>query len=566
MQNKKRISIIWRFGKRYWPVFIIGEICILVSYAISIVLPILFARLTDTVLGSIQHADLKNILIACIAAFTTATIFNFIYAFAWQYLNNHFVLDVKRTLFEKIIYADAEFLSKMNSGDMLFRIDGDCEQLIHVVQRNVFHFVNSIIMCLGIMIIVARINVLLSLILVCAAIFPIIVSRLCGRVLEKHTNETRNLVGDLSGWVFQILSGLREIKLMRAEGWATKKVLQPLNTMLRLKNQTSGLSWFSDLCYSGASLIATLTVFGLSVPLIKNEILTIGMFLAVVEYMALLQRKFNWILKIYEDWHARKVSIDRVGEILNLRSDRKSGEPIDDIDSVSFDSVSFEYDQGTPVLCDINLRINKGEHVAIVGKSGAGKSTIIALLLGLYETTAGSILINGTTMNRLDTTALRKHIGVVSQNVALFEGSIKFNLCLGKTISDNRIFEVLMAVDMLDVVRHLPNGIDTIISPTTNLSGGQKQRLMIARTILQNPDLIIFDEATSALDNETEKRIIDYIQSEFKETTTLVISHRLMPVANCDRIYVLDNHRIKCCGKHEDLINNSAEYKKMFGG
>ena len=156
--NITRIRSVWRFGKKYIPLFCIAEICILVSYAISILLPLNLTRLTDQVLYGRQYALLPEVIRSYIVLFSTATIFNFIYAFVWQYLNNHYIVDIKTALFRKMIYAKASFLSNMNSGDMMSRIDGDSEQFIHVVQRNLFHFVNSLIMCTGILYMVARIH------------------------------------------------------------------------------------------------------------------------------------------------------------------------------------------------------------------------------------------------------------------------------------------------------------------------------------------------------------------------------------------------------------------------
>ena len=157
--NRHRIKSIWYFGKKYVPIFLIAEICILVSYAISVLLPINLTKLTDEVLYGGQYSLLPEIIRNYVFMFLTATVFNFIYAFVWQYLSNHYVLDVKNKLFQKIMFAKVSFLSNMNSGDMMTRIDGDSEQFIHVVQRNLFHFINSAVMCLGIVILVAQINI-----------------------------------------------------------------------------------------------------------------------------------------------------------------------------------------------------------------------------------------------------------------------------------------------------------------------------------------------------------------------------------------------------------------------
>ena len=229
--NRHRIKSIWYFGKKYVPMFLIAEICILISYAISVLLPINLAKLTDEVIYGGQYSLLTEIVKNYIFMFLTATVFNFIYGFVWQYLSNHYVLDVKNKLFEKIIFAKASFLSNMNSGDIMTRIDGDSEQFIHVVQRNLFHFINSAVMCLGIVILVARINITISVMLIIFSLLPIILTRLCGRFTEKYSRELREVSGNMIGKIYEILMGFREIKIFKAENWATKTVLYPLKSL-----------------------------------------------------------------------------------------------------------------------------------------------------------------------------------------------------------------------------------------------------------------------------------------------------------------------------------------------
>lgn len=564
--KQQRVKSIWNFGKKYIPMFAVAEICILVSYTISVLLPINLTRLTDEVLYGNEFTILPEIIRNYIFMFITATVFNFIYAFVWQYLNNHYVLDVKNKLFEKIIFAKATFLSGMNTGDMMTRIDGDAEQFIHVVQRNLFHFLNSTIMCVGIVVLVARLNLVISIMLVIAAVLPIIITRLCGRFTEQHSREFREISGQMVGKLYEIIKGFREIKLFQAEGFAFKKIFMPLKRLIILGNNIRSVDfWVNKLIYL-VNLSASIIIYGYSAYLVTKGELTIGVFLAIIEYIALLHKKFNWILRIYLDWFNRKVSIDRVNEVLNLDGETQEGEEITSIERVEFKNVDFAYDSENVVLNRFNLKINKGERVGIVGGSGNGKTTAISLLLGLYNTNNGSILINDIPISKINSTAIRKNIGVVSQDIMIFEDTVRYNLNLGNSYSDEEIYEALNAVNLTEIIAKLPNGIDTEISAVShNLSGGQKQRLMIARLLLKKASFIILDEATSALDVETEKNITEYLSGISDDTTMLIISHRLEAIKNCNKIMVLDNHRIVDVGTHDELLRSSPIYFELFG-
>lgn len=547
--------------------FLIAEICILVSYTISVMLPINLAKLTDEVLYKGQYSLLPEIVRNYMFMFLTATVFNFIYAFVWQYLSNHYVLDVKNKLFEKIIFAKASFLSNINSGDMMTRIDGDAEQFIHVIQRNLFHFINSAIMCIGIVTLVAKFNPVVAIMLVIAAVLPIVITRLFGNFTEKYSKESREISGEMIGTLYEIIKGFREIKLFQAENFAFQKIFVPLKCLIALGNKIRDVDfWVNKLIYL-VNLSASIIIYGYSAYLVLNGELTIGVFLAIIEYIALLHKKFNWILRIYLDWFNRKVSIDRVNEVLDLEGETLRGKEISSIDSVEFKNVEFSYNNENVVLNKFNLKINKGEKVGVVGGSGNGKTTTVSLLLDLYEPQNGLILINGIPISEINEASIRKNIGVVSQDIIIFEETVRYNLNLGNDFSDNELYEALDAVNLTEAIENLPKGIDTQISAAShNLSGGQKQRLMIARLLLKKPSFIILDEATSALDIETEKNITEYLSSGFSDNTTmLVISHRLEAIKNCDKIMVLDRHRIVDVGTHDELLRSSPIYFGLFG-
>lgn len=563
--NRGRIGTVWRFGRKYTPLFLIAEVCILVSYAVALLLPLNLSRLTDQVLYGQEHELLATVIRDYGLLFGTATVFNLIYAFTWQTLQNHYVVDVKNEIFRKTIFAKASFLCNMNSGDIMSRIDGDAEQFIHVVQRNLFHFVNSILLCAGIIWMVARINPTIAVMLVAAAALPVLLSRLCGKLTQKYAKESREITGTFTGRLFEILKGFREIHLSCAGWWASSQVLLPLRKLIALGNRTRRVDFFVGKGTYFVNLTASLIIYGFSAWLIIQGTLTVGLFLAVIEYIALLHKKFNWMLRIYLDWFGRKVSIDRVNEILNTDSETDTGAEISAIETVEFRNVSFAYEKNTPVLEDVSFIIRKGERVAIAGSSGVGKTTLIGLMMGFYTPTSGEILINGLPMQQIKPFSLRRAIGMVSQDVLLFDETVRYNLQLGANYSDDALWEALEKAELKEIVEMLPEGLDSRISAARDLSGGQKQRLMLARLMLGNAGFIILDEATASLDVGTEAQITSRLRGFSENVTMLVISHRLAAIKGCERIIVLRDRTVDADGSHEDLILNSGAYRAMFG-
>jgi ABC-type multidrug transport system fused ATPase/permease subunit len=370
----------------------------------------------------------------------------------------------------------------------------------------------------------------------------------------------------MTGKVYEIIKGIREIKLFQSEGFAYKRIFKPLKHLIVLGNKKRIVDFRVNKLIRLVNLFASVIIYGFSMYLVANGKLTIGVFISITEYIALLHRKFNWMLKIYLDWFNRKASIDRVNEVLGLEGEAYQGMEIPNIDSVEFQNVCFSYNNGKKVLNNCSFIINKGEKVGIVGKSGTGKTTIVSLLLELFAVEDGLILINGIPISEINPTSLRNSIGVVSQEIIIFDGTIRYNLCLGNNYSDNELYHALDMVGLTEIIRKLPEGIDTVISPATNdLSGGQKQRIMIARILLKKPDLIVLDEATSALDIETEKNIIEFLSGFSENTTMLIISHRFEAIRDCERIMVLDGHGIVDVGTHDELLETSPVYCELFG-
>ena len=565
-KNKTRTALVWHFAKPYFWLFVIAEICILVSYAVSLLLPLNLSFLTDRVLYLKNPHYFPSVIRNYIILFSVSIVFNIIYAIVWQTLYNRYVVDVKNKMFEKIMNAKPAVLSGMNSGDLMSRIDYDADQFIYVISRNLFHFANSIILCVAILCVVASINFTMAVILFFSSAIPIFFTWLNTSLTAKYAKRSRTLLGIFTGRIFEVLKGFRELKLLCAKWWAEKDIFKSFKKMIYLHNKIKKLDFAVEKGTHFFNLATSLIVYGVSAILMLKGQFTIGFFLAVVEYILLLHKKFNWMLRIYLDWHARKVSIDRVNEVFDMPEESQEGALLDEQSgTITFKSVTFGYDENL-ILNDVSFEINEGEKTAIVGMSGVGKSTIVGLMLKFFEPQNGRVLIGGQDVQDISYESIRNRIGVVQQDILIFEETVRYNLTLDHDYSspDEKLLDVCEKAGLKEVILNLPSGLDTVIGKShKDLSGGQKQRIMLARILLSGAKIVVLDEASSALDAETETAVFDSF-SEIKDITMVVISHRRNTIENCNKIIVLDGAKVENAGTHNELLEKSAVYRRLF--
>lgn len=543
--------------------FFIAEICILTTYACSLVLPLNLSKFTDEVISAERFDLIGTVVASYVVIFVVSLIVNLIYSHVWQSLYNGYVVDVKCDVFESVMSAKAENLNNLNSGDVMERIESDADQFIEAVLKNGFHFINSIIMCIGILTIIAGYNVWISILILLATAIPTLFTRLFASSMEKYSKSHRETYGKLTSILFDYFDGRRELRLQNVNKSSTKNIKDYLERLIGLGNALKRIDLYMDKTSYFLNLSISVVIYAVSVNLIGKSLLSVGEFLAIIAYMALLHKKLNWILRIALSWRSRKVSIDRIEQMLTLPKEDRVGTEITSIENIFFKNVSFGYNE-TTVLLDISFNIKKGEKLAIVGVSGVGKTTLIGLLLKLYTAKEGNLYINGEDILKLNPVSVRKRCCVVSQEIMLFDTSIRHNLTLGVNTLDEKIWNTLEIVGLKEVIEQLPNGLDFVFSRGGDLSGGQKQRLMIARAVLKDADLYILDEATSALDTKNEKTIIDELVFNNILKTAIIISHRYNAVKNCGKVLVLKDGKTECFCDTIEIREKSPEYNLLF--
>ncbi|MDR0286863.1 MAG: ABC transporter ATP-binding protein/permease [Clostridiales bacterium] len=568
MGKKAEIKTIWRYAKAHWLLLLICEVSMMGIYVVSALLPLNLSKLTDVLIYGMDMYLLKQCLIKYAYFFGASLIFNFIYANAWQRLNNTYIVEVKNSMFEKIMRAVPERLLRMSSGDVMSRIDTDADEFIHIVIRNLFHFTNSIILCCVVLYIVLRINPLIALLIFISAVVPISVTFIAGRITERNAAEKRREEGSFSGKIFDMLGGMCEIILNNSGSRTVKILFTPLKKIIKIDNRIKKIDFLMNKLSYLMCLSMSILTYYISANLILQGRMSPGKLLLIIEYTLLVNRKFDWIIKIFLDMKVRKVSIRRVNNILEYEPEETGTKEIGEIESIIFKRVRFSYGDGPEVLKDLSFEMRKGQTIGLVGPSGIGKTTVAGLILKFFKPEAGEILLNGIDINELDCRTLREQIGYVQQDILLFNDTIRYNLDTGSgKHSEAELLEACEKVGMAELIKSLPMGLDTKVGfDGYNLSGGEKQRLMIARILLKAPSVIIFDEATSALDSETEDMVIAQLAKNEKDKLVIIISHKLKSIKGCDRCIVVNDGYAEGIGTHEQLLMLNGFYRETFRG
>jgi subfamily B ATP-binding cassette protein MsbA len=296
--------------------------------------------------------------------------------------------------------------------------------------------------------------------------------------------------------------------------------------------------------------------------------MSVGEFTAFLTAVGLVFQPIRRISSIYRRIQDAVAASERVFEILDTQSKIIDGEQIleEDIKEVEYKNVMLSYEKSY-ALNDVSIKISSGQHIALVGDSGGGKSTFINMLMRFYDPNSGEIFVNGVNIKEFTQKSLKHHISLVSQRIYIFQDTLAANVAYGEDVIDEkRVIEALRLADASEFVNSLENGIHTLMSEAgSNLSGGQRQRVAIARAIYKHSSLILFDEATSALDNESEKRIQEAIHEYTKDKITITIAHRLSTIEDADKILVLQKGKIVAFGSHYELLESSEIYQRLAG-
>ena len=568
-RSKKFLS----YYRPYLKLFLADMFCAMIAAGISLVFPIIIRYITGKVLvdNNFEISLIYKLGVLMIVLVVIEYLCNYFVAYKGHVMGVYMERDLRNELFQHYQKLSFSFYDEEKTGQLMSRLTNDLFSLTELYHHGPEDIVISFIKFFGAFVILANINLQLTLIIF--AFIPVMGAFIYyyNRKMKKAFKANRRRVGDINARIEDNLSGIRVVKSFANENYENNKFNDENNRYVNSKSNSyfymgkfhSGLGAFTSMITVAAAIFGSI--------FISKDVIVTADLVAFLLYINNLIEPVKKFINFTEQFQEGITGFERFMEVLEIEPDivdSKNAIDLKDVKgAIEYCDVGFKYNKTNDyVLKDINLKINPGEYVALVGTSGAGKTTICSLLPRFYEVSEGKILIDGHNIKDIKLNSLRQNIGIVQQDVYLFAGTILDNIRYGRfDATDEEVIEAAKKANAHDFIMELPDGYNTDCGQRgVKLSGGQKQRLSIARVFLKNPPILIFDEATSALDNESERIVQESLESLAKNRTTLVIAHRLSTIQNAQRICVLSNEGIVEEGTHEELLKKNGQYASFY--
>lgn len=565
--------LLQRFFSYYRPykgLFILDFSCAILAALIELAFPLVLNKVIDDILpdGELKWIIMASLLLLMLYIFNS--ILDFIVSYWGHMLGINIETDMRKESFSHVQKLSFRYFDNNKTGHLVSRLTNDLMdigELAHHGPEDMFIAGMTIIGAFGVMFYIDPTFTLLIFILV-----PIILlfTIIFGKLMSKAFRQMFGDIADFNARVENNVSGIRVVQAFTNEEHEIKR-FKVNNERFRTTKLLSYkvMAWNEAISGILTKVLSLFTLF-VGAYFVLEDRLSNGEFIAFILLSGILLGPINKINMFIESYPRGMAGFKRYVEFLETApeiADHPEAKAIEVIEGdITFSDVSFGYTEQESALHHINLKIHPGETVALVGPSGAGKSTICSLLPRFYEVSEGAIKIDGMDIRDFKLQSLRAHIGIVQQDVFLFDGTIRENIAYGDLeASDHDIWHAARRAQLEDVINDLPEGMDTLIGERgVKLSGGQKQRLSIARIFLKNPKILILDEATSALDTETEKAIQQALNELSIGRTTLVIAHRLATIKDANRIVVVSKKGIIEEGTHDELMNKQKAYYGLY--
>jgi ABC-type multidrug transport system fused ATPase/permease subunit len=578
----KKAKKIFSFLKPYSAIFIIGWVFLILSSLIGLAFPLLMGQLLGTgssqesalssVLEGMSISDVDSVAIGLFIVFAAQALFGFFRIIIFTYVTENTLRDIKQVAFGRLLYMPMNFFNQNKVGELTSRMSADIEKIQGVLSTTIAEFFRQIIIIVGGIVFLVLISWKLALIMLGTLPVMIIIAVVFGRFIRKLSKQAQDESAKSNATIEESLMGISNVKSFTNEVFMLNKYKKAINTIKALQIR-SGL-WrgvfasFIIFCLFGA--IVFIIWQGLLMTQGPNPELAEKDFFSFIMFTIMMGASLGSIADMYSNIAKAVGASEQLMKIIETEneSDLNIGTAKPDINGrVAFNNVSFHYPQreDVQVLKSISFESESNQTIALVGASGAGKSTIASLLLNYYPLTGGAIYFDGISNKDIDTEHLRAHMAFVPQEVILFSGTIKENIAFGKTnATEEEIISAAKKANAFEFIQSFPNQLETEVGDRgIQLSGGQKQRIAIARAILKDPKILILDEATSALDSESEQLVQNALETLMEGRTSFVIAHRLSTIKKASAILVMENGQIMEQGKHEELIALNGIYANL---
>lgn len=572
---KKAISNLISFSKKYWPYTFVSILLATVASVLAVIGPNKLKDLTNEIqlgiIGTINMTNVLTIMYVLIAIYLTSTTCMALQGIFMTKVSQNISKQLRTEIDKKINRVPIKYVDKTAHGDLLSRVTNDVDTISQGLNNSVGTLVHSAVLLLATLVMMFITNAILALTTIVCSLLGFILVALVIAKSQKYFIAQQKGLGEINGHIEEIYSGHNIVKVYNATEEETQK-FEKLNENLHksaFKSQfLSGLmmpimGFIGNFGYVAVCVVGALLV-------VDNKT-DIGTITAFIMYSRIFTNQLSQLSQSLGYMQSTAAASERVFEM--LAEPEMSDESQKQIEllpqsvkgDVEFSHVNFGYDENRPIIKDFSIKINSGQKVAIVGETGAGKTTIVNLLMRFYEVNSGQILIDGINSQNLTRSNIHNLFGMVLQDTWLFDGTLRENLMFNnQNVTDEQINEVCTKCGLNHFISTLPNGLDTTLDDNTTVSAGQKQLFTIARAMIQNSPMIILDEATSSVDTRTEILIQNAMDTLSNGRTSFVIAHRLSTIKNADIILVMQNGEIVEKGNHQKLLAQNGAYAKLY--
>lgn len=558
---KKAIKLL-KFVEPYKWTFILGLVFLVLSTSTTLTFPSLIGEVTRVIEGNSNY-NLNQIVLFFGGILILQGVFSFLRVYVFAIVSQKVSADIRRYVFDKLVSLPIQFFEKNRVGDLISRITSDVSSFQNVLSLTLAELFRQVVtLTVGIAIIL---YISWKLTLFMLLTFPIVViaAFVFGKYIRVLSRKVQNKLAESNAMVSETLQSISVVKGFTNEKVESDKYAGTMTDLVSLSIRTAifrgGFISFSIVGLFGGIMLVVWYGGGL----VEQGQIQLADLMSFLFYTAFIGASVNGLGDIYSQIQSSVGASERILEILGETSEIdinkvRNTEKIKG--EVSYNNVTFSYPArpDMPVFKNFSLKIKPGEKIALVGQSGAGKSTVVQLLMRFYEIDGGEILIDDKNIARQDVTALRQNMAIVPQEVILFGGTIEENINYGRLdATKEEIIQAAERANAMEFIERFPDGLQTVVGERgIKLSGGQRQRIAIARAILKDPAILLLDEATSALDSESESLVQEALNELMKNRTTIIIAHRLGTIKSVDQIYVINNGAVAEQGKHEQLILN----------
>ena len=573
---KKSIAKLGKYLKAYWIGIIVALVFAVLGTVLSIFAPKILQLIGNEIveaLGAdvpIDMARVGAIAVWLIVLYVASALFNFIQSIVMSVISVNISRRMRNDLSDKINKLPLSYFDRQSFGDILSRVTNDVDLIGQTLNQSLSQLVSSFTLIVGIIIMMFTISWQLTLVELVSVPVSFLLVMIIVKISQKHFRRQQNALGDINGIVEEIYSSHNVVKVFNGQEKAERE-FEEINKVMAssaLKGQfLSGMMMPVMNTVANISYVLVCLVGGM-MAIKNNDVLFITSIVAFISYVRSFNQPIEQLATVTNTLQSTAAASERVFDFLEQpeQAPDTGNKSIPEFKgNVEFRHVNFGYTPEKQIIFDFNCKVEAGQKIAIVGPTGAGKTTLVNLLMRFYETDSGEILIDGVSTKDMTREYVRGLLGMVLQDSWLFEGTIRENICYGnEDTSEETMIEACKAANVHHFIMSLPGGYNMVLNEEANISQGQRQLLTIARAMVDNAPMLILDEATSSVDTRTEQNIQEAMDRLMKGRTSFVIAHRLSTIKNADLILVMKNGNIIEQGNHEQLMAQGGFYSELY--